>query len=207
MIKRLLITTSRDLLTLVKEKSLVFANPQLTDSVRIKSHLTVNERVYLYRLTKNKSIVIEIGSYIGASACCFGAAMKEFGTGKLFCIDTWKNDAMSEGNWDTYAEFSKNTVNFSKFITPIRGFSTEVVEQVANQTTTLDLLFIDGDHSYEGVKADWEAYQHFLKPGSIVIFHDWGWAEGVKRVIEEDVKPLVSHFDSLPNMWWGTING
>ena len=88
---------------------------------------------------------------------------------------------------------------------PIGGFSTDVVEQVAGQTKHLDLLFIDGDHSYEGVKADWEAYKHFLKPGSIIVFHDWGWAEGVKRVIEEDVKPLISHFDSLPNMWWGTI--
>lgn len=205
MIRKLLISKIRGLLTLIKEKSLVFANPKLANSFRIKSHLTFHERVFLYQLANDKMLILEIGSYIGASACCFGAAMKKIGTGKLFCIDTWKNDAMSEGNWDTYAEFINNTALFAEFIVPVRGFSTEVVEQVADQTTTLDLLFIDGDHSYEGVKADWEAYKHFLKPGSIIVFHDWGWAEGVKRVIEEDVKPLVSHFDSLPNMWWGTI--
>ena len=36
----------------------------------------------------------------------------------------------------------------------------------------LDLLFIDGDHSYEGVKADWEMYREFVRPGGIVAFHD-----------------------------------
>jgi hypothetical protein len=69
----------------------------------------------------------------------------------------------------------------------------------------LDVLFIDGDHSYEGVKADWDAYKSFLEPGSIVIFHDYGWADGVKKVVREDVMPLMSDYDRLPNMWWGTL--
>lgn len=99
-------------LLIFKEKSLVFANPQLADSFRIKSHLTIHERVYLYQLAKDKMLILEIGSYIGASTCCFGTAMKKSGTGKLFCIDTWNNDAMSEGPWDTYSEFTKNTVPF-----------------------------------------------------------------------------------------------
>ena len=36
----------------------------------------------------------------------------------------------------------------------------------------LDFLFIDGDHSYEGVKADWEDYRGFVRPGGLVAFHD-----------------------------------
>lgn len=200
----------RSIYSVAKKIKLFFlflAYPRLRKGLKIFSHLTPEERVKLYELSPTRLFILEIGSYIGASACCFGAAVKKSNSGKIFCIDTWTNDSMSEGNWDTYAEFIKNTAPFAKFIVPIRGLSTDVVEQVALQIKNLDLLFIDGDHSYEGVKADWEAYKHFLKSGSIVIFHDWGWAEGVKRVIEEDVKPLVSHFDSLPNMWWGTIKG
>jgi predicted O-methyltransferase YrrM len=193
------------LLVSIKNSLLIHKNSHLSNAFKVTSHLTVQERIALYKLSLSKHHVLEIGSYLGASACCFGAAMKESVQGKIFCIDTWNNDAMSEGNWDTFAKFTKNTVPFAEFIIPVRGFSTEVVDQIAAQTQHLDLIFIDGDHSYEGVKSDWEAYKRFVQPGSVVVFHDWGWAEGVKRVIEEDAKPLMSSFDSLPNMWWGTI--
>lgn len=36
----------------------------------------------------------------------------------------------------------------------------------------IDVLFIDGDHSYEGVKADFELWHHLVRPGGLVIFHD-----------------------------------
>ena len=36
----------------------------------------------------------------------------------------------------------------------------------------LDFLFIDGDHSYEGVKKDYELYSPFVRKGGIIAFHD-----------------------------------
>ena len=36
----------------------------------------------------------------------------------------------------------------------------------------LDFLFIDGDHSYEGVKLDFEDYRGFVRPGGLIAFHD-----------------------------------
>jgi len=36
----------------------------------------------------------------------------------------------------------------------------------------LDLLFIDGDHTYQGVKRDWETYSPLVREGGIVVFHD-----------------------------------
>jgi predicted O-methyltransferase YrrM len=181
----------------------------LRDGFLIKSHLTARERVVLYKLSSRTGVQIclEIGSYLGASAYFISAGLsqKRDHVSKVFCIDTWNNDAMSEGGWDTYATFSANTSPYSSFIVPVRGFSTDVVARVAEETQYLDLLFIDGDHTYEGVKSDWEAYRRFIKPGTIVVFHDWGWSEGVKRVVDEDVKQLVCEFGMLPNMWWGQI--
>jgi len=171
----------------------------------IPSHLTAQERFKLFTLAFDKEKILEIGSYVGASAACFGTAKDRDGKGKIYCIDTWQNDGMAEGKKETFQSFSENTKPFAKWIVPVKGFSTEVVEGVHKYTSTLNLLFIDGDHSYEGVKADWDTYQKFLKEGSVVIFHDSGWADGVKKVISEDVMPVVSSFDSLPNMWWGTI--
>ncbi|MEX0930072.1 MAG: class I SAM-dependent methyltransferase [Candidatus Paceibacterota bacterium] len=37
---------------------------------------------------------------------------------------------------------------------------------------TVDVLFIDGDHSYEGVKNDFEWYAPFVRRGGIIAFHD-----------------------------------
>jgi cephalosporin hydroxylase len=36
----------------------------------------------------------------------------------------------------------------------------------------LDFLFIDGDHSYEGVKQDFETYSEFVRKGGLIAFHD-----------------------------------
>lgn len=195
----------RALIEKYREHRLKNMFPALQEAFQVTTHLTVQEMCRLYQLAKNRNNVMEIGSYIGASACCFGAALKEADSGKLLCIDTWNNDAMTEGNRDTWLEFQNNTASYKKHIIQVRGFSTDVVDQVAACVTSLDLLFIDGDHSCEGVKADWEAYKVFLRTGSIVVFHDWGWAGGVKMVIEEDVVPCVKSFDALPNMWWGVI--
>lgn len=52
-----------------------------------------------------------------------------------------------------------------------------------------DLLIIDGDHSYAGVKADFENYIDFVSCGGFIIFDDYDsadWPE-VKRFVEEEV--------------------
>ncbi len=36
----------------------------------------------------------------------------------------------------------------------------------------VDFLFIDGDHTYAGVKKDWEMYSPLVRPGGLIVFHD-----------------------------------
>ncbi|MGH9349333.1 MAG: class I SAM-dependent methyltransferase [Vicinamibacterales bacterium] len=52
--------------------------------------------------------------------------------------------------------------------------SDEVRSQVAAVlgADRLDLLFIDGDHTYEAVKADFELYSRFVSPSGAIAFHD-----------------------------------
>jgi len=45
----------------------------------------------------------------------------------------------------------------------------------------IDLLFIDGDHSYEGMLGDFAAYGPLVRPGGIIAIHDIYYLEPVKR--------------------------
>ncbi len=69
---------------------------------------------------------------------------------------------------------------------------------------TYNLLIIDGDHSYKGVKFDFEAYQHMVEEGGIIIFDDYDtveWPE-IKRYVDESVMGL-SHLEFI-GAEWGT---
>lgn len=46
------------------------------------------------------------------------------------------------------------------------------VRERARKVGEYDLVFIDGDHTFEGAKADWNAYANLVRPGGIVAFHD-----------------------------------
>ncbi|MCD6099196.1 MAG: class I SAM-dependent methyltransferase [Candidatus Marinimicrobia bacterium] len=47
----------------------------------------------------------------------------------------------------------------------------EIVKEILNGRK-VDFCFIDGDHTYEGVKADFEMYSPLVKKGGIIAFHD-----------------------------------
>lgn len=49
--------------------------------------------------------------------------------------------------------------------------SLAAVEQIL-QGQKLDLLFIDGDHTYDGVKQDFQMYRHLVRDGGVIAFHD-----------------------------------
>jgi predicted O-methyltransferase YrrM len=45
-----------------------------------------------------------------------------------------------------------------------------VKDYLAGQS--LDVLYLDGDHSYEGIKADFNLYSSFVRTGGLIVFHD-----------------------------------
>ena len=49
----------------------------------------------------------------------------------------------------------------------------ELSEQTAaNWSRPVDLVFVDGDHSVEGCRLDWELWSPHVAPGGAVVFHD-----------------------------------
>ena len=80
------------------------------------------------------------------------------------------------------AGYPKTKIKFFKLFAPdkelyfLRGDSHS--EKIANRVSQilksdkLDFLFIDGDHTYEGVKRDFEMYSKLVRLGGIIAFHD-----------------------------------
>jgi len=168
---------------------------------KIPTYTTAKELLQLYRLAnslKRNSIAVEIGSYIGASSLMIAKGLRR--KSKLYCIDTWENDAMSEGKWLTFERFQENTVMVKNRLITIKSESVDAAKHCRDE---IDFIFIDGDHSYKGVKSDVDSWFNKLKHNGLIIMHDIGWADGVIKVIEEDIKPNLIEFDNLPNMFWG----
>lgn len=66
-----------------------------------------------------------------------------------------------------------------------RSQDPEIIAQVA-QRAPFDLVFIDGDHSYSGCRADADNYLPMLTRGALLAFHDSAIADwGVCRVVDE----------------------
>ena len=72
--------------------------------------------------------------------------------------------------------FYKSFISNNQTITLIRKNShlTSTFQKLKKilKNRKLDLLFIDGDHTYEGVKKDFEMYSPLVKKNGIVAFHD-----------------------------------
>ena len=47
-----------------------------------------------------------------------------------------------------------------------------IIAEVTNYCPFIDFLFIDGDHSYEGAKTDFENYGRLVRKGGVIAFHD-----------------------------------
>jgi hypothetical protein len=63
------------------------------------------------------------------------------------------------------------------------------------QDIKIDVLFIDGDHSYEGGKLDFELYSKILSPKGIILIHDTDSEYEESLIVSEDAKKDHHRFD------------
>ena len=153
----------------------------------IPTHMTPQERLMLLQTAVNlppNFAIVEIGSYLGASTAFLGFAALQR-NGNVHAVDPWMNTAMgAEGERDTFAEFSTNTAPFKHYITTHRGTSAEIQRRVGS--LPCDMIFIDGDHSYNAVLTDLRCWLPSLKPGGILAMHDMD-SPTVKQAFDEIV--------------------
>ena len=155
---------------------------------RIPTHATIDELLALHEIAMQVPPdlgILEIGTHLGATLNCMGAATAKF-KNKLFAVDTWNNETMPEGVKDTFDEFLANCKHLMDRLKIIRVDSKKLDTQ--SILHPVGLIFIDGDHSYEGFQKDFEFALKKSEPGGVIACHDFCQNHpGVTRVISEAI--------------------
>ena len=140
---------------------------------------------------RNGMVLVEVGSWLGRSAALMGVEIENSGTdARLYCVDPWVDGGPDLRNTDHFKKlnenirdiFDRNVEPVSKHIIAVQMTSTEAASKFVDDS--VDFLMLDGDHSYEAVKADIEAWMPKLRRGAIMSGDDYMWP-GVKRAVGE----------------------
>lgn len=118
-------------------------------------------------------VLVELGTHAGVSYSAFCASvLHEKLTTQCYAVDTWKGDQQA-GFYpeQTYSDLSLyHEKHYSSFSTLLRMTFDDAVERFADGS--IDLLHIDGFHSYEAVRHDFHTWKSKLSDRAIVLFHD-----------------------------------
>lgn len=112
---------------------------------------------------------------------------------KLYLIDPWKSFEEETYNESWYGKrtpqeemdkrFEKVVKRFKNFsaVQVVRRLSTQIDDII--EDNSLDFVYIDGDHTYEGVCADFDIFYKKVKPGGLITGDDYSdggwWGRGV----------------------------
>ncbi len=151
-----------------EDLAFLFSSNQLNHGV---ASLQIDEAALLYRLGRNATTgpIAEIGRFKGGSTFIFASAMPDG-------VELWSYDFHVALRPDMPGEQLDAELReaLDRY-----GLAHKVHLVVADSRTAvppdspLEVLFIDGDHSYEGAKADFERWGAFVRRGGgHVLFHD-----------------------------------
>lgn len=130
----------------------------------------------LYRIARKfrPDVMLELGTSLGISGAHLAMGNPY---GRLITIEGCPNiGAIAQSNF--------NELAIKNIELKIGNFD-EVLPGILENSPKLDLIFIDGNHNYEATHRYFEMFKPKLHEGSIVIFDDIHWSEGMKKAWEE----------------------
>jgi predicted O-methyltransferase YrrM len=164
----------------------------LSRAYGIKGFLSDNEFMALHELAKEcvNSSIVEIGAWKGRSTVALASGSLAGKEMPVYSVDhhTGSEEHRKVDNkpvW-TYPEFKQNIENagVESIVHPLIKDSIEATKGFMNEA--VGLIFIDGSHKPEDVKADFEAWIPKLKPGGIMAVHDTTNWTGPRELIKTE---------------------
>ncbi len=137
--------------------------------VRALQHRAELSAVLAYLDDRQPETVLELGTFLGGTLYVWARALES--VEQVVTVDkpVW-TDLVHEGRRELFPTFAADVR-----IDLVYGDSHDdrTVEAVADRLRgEVDLLFVDGDHTYEGVREDFETYRELVGGDGVVAFHD-----------------------------------
>ncbi|HEY3962049.1 MAG TPA: class I SAM-dependent methyltransferase [Gaiellaceae bacterium] len=150
-----------------EDLAFMFSSNQLNHGV---ASLQFDEAALLYRLARDvrRGPIAEIGRFKGGSTVMFASALPEGAELWSYDLHVALRPDMSGELLDGELGDALRRLGVEHKVHLLVGDSRTIEPPPA----PLELLFIDGDHSYEGAKADFERWSAFVQSDGHVLFHD-----------------------------------
>lgn len=160
---------------------------ETAERIGVKGFLHCNEFEKLVELAENRD-VLEIGAFMGLSAWGMALTAKT-----ITSIDTFRANSAGQQQMSditTLADYRKAVARYSN-VTWYIGTSAEISRTLHGEW---DMIFLDAMHTYESVLDDIDRWWPRVKPGGIMVFHDYyhDHFPGVAQAVNE-------RFGELPN--------
>lgn len=146
---------------------------------------------------KTNITYVEIGCYAGGSACL----MLQRPNTNVISIDLGY-PINEEIVYNNVSKLNKHNNSFNY----LKGDSQtqEMVNRLKELTNEIDILFIDGDHSYQAVINDFKLYEGLVKNNGYIVFDDYRdeGCPGTKVAVDEIVEVFKDRYiniGTLPN--------
>lgn len=154
----------------------------------------------------NEGYFVEVGSWLGKSACYMAEMIKRSGKQIEFdCVDLWSlegNDPWYKQAFEKYGNifdiFQTNIAKTGYKVGIKRMPSVEAAKLYNNES--LDFVFIDANHQYQWVKEDIQAWLPKVKKGGYIGGHDYSDSDGHKGVVQA-VNESFENFEILETSW------
>ena len=154
-------------------------------------------------------VIVEVGVAEAKSTdwLCRGAKLRG---GKVYGYDLWDTHGVnnqfehwsSKEKCETYLQ-SKGHTNFE--LTKINSRTPEFAELIKIKHPSIDLAYIDGCHSYDGIKNDFDIIYPLLSECGVIVFHDTLKIDGCREFMIDLRTKLWDGTYDLITFPWGSM--